>query len=340
MEISMLRVKNATFLQDRQGRAVCGIYNERGQQLVTGGQAIPDSLLTRAVFIMSESASLIRMNQDPAPRRSTADLIPADGSDDQMLKRYYSERMIRLYHQTFSRIKEIFSSTEFSSETLSAAEEIVDECYSADLYQLRGILGMMAKKDDYVINHSFSVFLLFLQSVNDFKECIHEEGFYDTFKQRTAKVNFNRDSIKKYALGALLHDFGKVFIPKEILVKPGALSFSEYEVVKKHSLYGVKSLMNAGVEDQDLLRVVGDHHASYRSYKREDQNPLAQICNILDVYDATQTDRVYKPAVTYDESLAILYMEKRKNGWSDFLFNHLMNRSLPDFKKSVLSRVG
>jgi len=327
----MIRVKSANLLKNPQGCALCALYNEGGNKILNKGEVIPAPLAIRSVYIPSSSTSLIKTSNSTGVKTKGAD-------DELLLKGYYSQKMITLYHQVASRMEEILTNRNFTSETLGVAEDIVEECYSADYFELRSILFAIRKKNEYTSNHSFSLFLLFLQAVNNFKESIYEEGFYDSFKQRSNKINFNRDSIKKYALGALLHDYGKVFIPDEILNKPGKLTPAEYDEVRKHPIYGVKALMQAGIEDKDLLSIVGDHHGSYRLFQREEPNPLAQICNVLDIYDASQTKRVYRDAMSHEDSIRLLYAEKQNLHWSDYIFNHLVKRTIPEFQKKDFSK--
>lgn len=98
----------------------------------------------------------------------------------------------------------------------------------------------------------------------------------------------------------LLHDIGKSKIPNEILYKPGPLTPSEYEEMKKHSLYGYKILEGNIAISRDILLAVLMHH------EREDGSgyPLglkgdrisfyAKVTAIADVFDAMTSDRVYR----------------------------------------------
>ncbi|SHJ01242.1 HD-GYP domain-containing protein [Lutispora thermophila] len=102
----------------------------------------------------------------------------------------------------------------------------------------------------------------------------------------------------------LLHDIGKSKIPNEILYKPGPLTSSEFEEVKKHSVYGYKILEGNIAISKDVLLAVLMHH------EREDGSgyPLglkgdkisfyAKVTAIADMFDAMTSDRVYKKRQT------------------------------------------
>ena len=333
----MLRVKNGSYLiSNNNNCAICSIYNENGDKLVEKNNPIPSILLNRPVFVQPSSASLLKKSNfavKHVEEYNSALFKTQNTSEEEILKEKYSKRMIKIYYQISSRLEEILTNRNFSSETLKVSEEIIEECFNANYFELRSILLAIRKKSDYISNHSFSLLLLFLQAIENFKESIYEDGFYKIFKQRSGKINFNRDSIKRYALGALLHDYGKVFIPDEILNKKGKLTENEFNNIKKHPVYGVRALMQAGIEDRDILHIVGDHHGRYRLFNSEEQGPLAQICNILDMYDAIQSKNPYRGPLTADQTIKILHAEKKHLNWSDYIFKHIINEIIPEFQK-------
>lgn len=122
-----------------------------------------------------------------------------------------------------------------------------------------------------------------------------------------------------------LHDIGKVGIPDSVLLKPGKLTEDEFEIMKKHTLFGVNALKHAGSECESLsfirtaLEIVGGHHekfdgTGYPSGLKGKDIPLAsRLMAIIDVYDALVNVRVYKPAYTHKEAIDIIVKEKNKH---------------------------
>lgn len=124
---------------------------------------------------------------------------------------------------------------------------------------------------------------------------------------------------------APLHDIGKVGIPDKILLKPGRLDSEEFEIMKKHTTYGVEALThelnpaNTVSFIQTAIDIVGTHHekfdgTGYPHGLKAEKIPLCgRLMAIIDVYDALTSKRVYKPAFAHEQALEIILSEKGKH---------------------------
>lgn len=113
---------------------------------------------------------------------------------------------------------------------------------------------------------------------------------------------------------APLHDIGKVAIPDQILLKPGALTDAEFRLMQNHSIIGAQTLESVIVSGHEaaFLRMAMDiarhHHerydgTGYPDRLADDRIPLAaRIVCLADSYDAIRTPREYKPARTHQEA--------------------------------------
>lgn len=128
-------------------------------------------------------------------------------------------------------------------------------------------------------------------------------------------------NIKDLKDGAMLHDFGKVLIPPEILNKNGALTPDEHKIMDLHSELGYQLLKNSGVNDE-VLKLVRYHHSNKQNDFVPDIN--LQILNLADKYSALTEERVYKEAFSPQKALTILYGEVKKGDIHPFLFNALV----------------
>lgn len=127
------------------------------------------------------------------------------------------------------------------------------------------------------------------------------------------------DDLKTLEYGGFLHDIGKIAIPDAVLFKPDALTSSEYEVVKQHTVIGDR--LCGGLRSLNRVRGIVRHHherldgSGYPDGLRGDAIPLlAQIMGIVDVYDALATARSYKSAFDTERAHEELWGEARR-GW-------------------------
>ncbi|MDK2981734.1 MAG: cyclic di-GMP phosphodiesterase [Chloroflexota bacterium] len=118
-----------------------------------------------------------------------------------------------------------------------------------------------------------------------------------------------------------LHDIGKVGIPDEILLKPGRLTPEEFEVMKTHVTIGADMLqeVHERFPHNEFIKLGIDiartHHEKwngkgYPNGLAGEGIPLSgRIMAIVDVYDAVRSKRVYKPAVSHEETCAIIIQD-------------------------------
>ena len=117
--------------------------------------------------------------------------------------------------------------------------------------------------------------------------------------------------------GALLHDFGKVLIPPEILNKPDRLTPEEHKIMDLHTELGYQLLKYTGVNN-DVLKLVRYHHDN----NYPDIN--LQIINLADKYSALTEKRVYKDAMTPKQALTVIYSEVKDGKIERPIFNALV----------------
>ncbi len=112
---------------------------------------------------------------------------------------------------------------------------------------------------------------------------------------------------------ALLHDVGKVAIPGNILLKPGRLNDSEWEIMKKHPLIGA-DMVSMVDELNDVEAYIQSHHeyfdgSGYPYGLKGEQIPLGgRIISVIDAYCAMTEGRVYQAACTHNEAIEEIRM--------------------------------
>lgn len=159
----------------------------------------------------------------------------------------------------------------------------------------------------------------------------------------TDRYSFSEEEMDMISTVSALHDIGKVFVPEEILNKPGKLTPEEWEIMKQHTVRGDEFLHKITVNYSGRFmatarEICRSHHERYdgRGYPdglAGDEIPIAaQVVSVADVYDALTSDRCYKKAYLHEEAIAMIC-----NG-SCGSFNPLLIRCLQDISDDLLLR--
>ncbi len=152
-----------------------------------------------------------------------------------------------------------------------------------------------------------------------------------------------RETIHEIAVGALLHDVGKVRVPGTILNKPAKLTETEFDAMKRHVLQSEAVLRHVPGVSRIALDVVAQHHERFdgsgypHRLKAEAISLYGQMGAIVDVYDAITSDRVYHKAMPPTEALRKL-LESSKSQFNPELV-HAFIRSVGIYPAGSLVRL-
>src|SRR5690554_3773003 len=127
--------------------------------------------------------------------------------------------------------------------------------------------------------------------------------------QETARVmDLDDDEIEAAYWTGMVHDIGKLLIPREILNKKGPLTDEEYELIKKHSYWSYKSLSKSSLLG-NIAHYVLYHHERWdgRGYpdglKGEEIPLVSQILALADSWDAMTSKRSYRDPLSEEKAL-------------------------------------
>ncbi len=125
-------------------------------------------------------------------------------------------------------------------------------------------------------------------------------------------LGFSGAHLHSIGIASLLHDVGKIFVPEEILSKPGVLTADERKIVETHTVKGARYLM--GIDDIPKLAIIAalEHHrkfdgSGYPTIKGGwIPNVTSQMISIADVFDAMRSVRAYQGAIPMDRIVDVL----------------------------------
>jgi HD-GYP domain-containing protein (c-di-GMP phosphodiesterase class II) len=183
---------------------------------------------------------------------------------------------------------------------------LVDEITASVTRNAGTLIGLARLKtaDDYTYMHSIAVCALMISLG---REC-----------------GLSPPDLREAGLAGMLHDIGKMAIPKDILQKPGKLTPEEYQTIKNHPSAGYDLLMNGRAVGKMALDVCLHHHekvdgSGYPKSLASGQISLpAKMSAVCDVYDAITSNRPYKHGWEPGESL------RRMAEWNNGHFDNMV----------------
>ena len=126
------------------------------------------------------------------------------------------------------------------------------------------------------------------------------------------ELGLDAERRRNLEFAALLHDVGKIAIPKEIINKPGKLDPDEWVLVKTHTVEGQRMLDRVGGFMREVGLIVRSHHerwdgGGYPDGLAGEAIPLeARIITCCDSWNAMRTDRPYRKALAVEAALTEL----------------------------------
>jgi putative nucleotidyltransferase with HDIG domain len=133
----------------------------------------------------------------------------------------------------------------------------------------------------------------------------HSQGVVGLALAVADALGLDAERRRNLEFGAMLHDVGKITIPKEIINKPGKLDPHEWEIIKTHPAEGQRMLEQVGGFMREVGEIVRAHHerwdgGGYPDGVAGEALPLeARIITCCDSWSAMRTDRPYRGAMSY-----------------------------------------
>ena len=147
-------------------------------------------------------------------------------------------------------------------------------------------------KDEYLLEHSFAVSMLM--------------ALFCRY------LGINKTDIEELAIGAFLHDIGKIRTPDHILHKPGKLTADEFDIMKLHVNHSIDIIKSIPGISKASLDVAGLHHEKLNGegypfgLAGQKISRYGRMLSICDIYDALTANRCYKDGLTQLKSFSIL----------------------------------
>jgi diguanylate cyclase (GGDEF)-like protein len=207
---------------------------------------------------------------------------------------------------------------ECEKETYSISELLnkADQAMYAAKNQGKNLVHIYNGHSEYSVKHSLSLekeleeaeFQLKIFLSKDVYTYRHSKRVYQYAVDFSRILNLSVHERKTLILGALVHDMGKIEIPRDILNKKGKLEPHEWEMMKKHVTWG-KEIVSTNKKLEDLIPLVELHHERYDGHgypyglAGKSIPKLARILCVIDSFDAMTTERPYQKTKSFQEAI-------------------------------------
>jgi len=245
------------------------------------------------------------------------DVLSIDSKDD--VKKYFKTETENFYSNSpdsnkQTRLKEEFESAKkIKAEIENLASELSVTIQTGNKIQADKIESVVEKVIDSVSRNKNAMSLLTNikgKSEATFVHSIRVSIFAIAFAKY---LKLNPEEIKTIGIAALVHDFGKLHLPGEVLNKQGKLSFDEFSVYHKHPELGKKLLEKTDGISKEVQQIVLEHHEQYDGFgypnglKGNEISQSSQIVSICNVYDHLTCDTDYTGAFNPVRALKMIY---------------------------------
>lgn len=198
-----------------------------------------------------------------------------------------------VYNSAVSAVKDIMKSAKVGqSVNVAKVEKLVGSLTDALFTDHLNMLGLTVIKsyDETTFYHSVNTCILCLSLGNN--------------------LSLDRDKLAILGAAALLHDIGKVNIPKELTTKPMPLTPEEFETMKRHPIEGAEILSQMPGMHKLSMVVAYEHHVGYdlsgypKLTNKDRPHLFSRIVQVADSYEAGTSIRPFKGSKLPDQVLA------------------------------------
>lgn len=285
-------MKRVLTIKAKEGMVIAGdVYTDGGHLVITKGTVLDKEIIEKLkyysvfdFFIVEES--LISYEQDDLERMIFSDenVIGEDESYYKKIKQTEKFKKFEgMFNESVVKVEKSINDMVFRNSPIQVNELLEDvkkitQEFKPDV-RLFDMVHCIEGYDDLTYVHSVNVALI--------------------SRIISMWMKYSEEEQDMVTLGGLLHDIGKLMIPKDVITKPGRLTPTEYALVQSHPIHGYNILKNQDIDEHvkncALMhheRCDGEGYPSKLVYNEID--PYARIVAIADVYDAMTSNRVYR----------------------------------------------
>ncbi|QGU95595.1 HD domain-containing protein [Clostridium bovifaecis] len=212
----------------------------------------------------------------------------------------YNIFMVYVEDERFSDISNIKDLAEVKKVTLEIIPNLFNDLLEGDRRNLKKSLNMVEELVEDIVNQNSININLYEVKAYDNYTYIHcvDTSVISIYLGNC--LGLSKLEIKELGVSAILHDIGKIEIPNEIINKESGLTENEFELIKRHPIYGKEILEKSGLFSERIVNGVLHHHERVDGkgypYGLEGDSicDYGKIITVSDVFTAVSANRSYR----------------------------------------------
>jgi HD-GYP domain-containing protein (c-di-GMP phosphodiesterase class II) len=221
--------------------------------------------------------------------------------------------------------------TEIFQDAIDAVKEMVQAVHLDKASNLRKMNTIVQTMVDNILDNRDALMGLTSIKMYDEYTFAHSVNTSILAVSLGTYLSFDKPQIAALGIAGLMHDIGKVNVPREIINKPAKLTDEEWEQVKRHPIEGALVLSDiTGVSKLAMVAAFEHHqHGGARGYPQVDgalrPHPFSQIVALADAYEALTAARVYYSVQMPPDNAIRILLSKRSSDFNPILVKALVN---------------
>ena len=238
---------------------------------------------------------------------------------------------------------ELIAAKKLHTKTKEAVVSLFKDVRMGNALKLDGAVSLVDELNQSIIRNPSALICLSRLKTADNYTYLHSVSVCVLMIALGRQLGMKDDMLKQAGIAGLLHDIGKVFIPDEVLNKPGKLTDEEFNIVKMHPVKGWEFLKDSGEVSDLILDVCRHHHERVDGMGYPDKlsgealTLFARMGAVCDVYDAITSNRSYKKGWEPVES--IRKMAEWNNGHFDEVVFHAFVKTVGIYPTGTLLKL-
>lgn len=260
-------------------------------------QALKAKSIEKLLIDLSKTRVQTNKTKPVAPPSAT--LVPKQDNPQQDSSKI-------LFNQEIAKARAVFN------ESKNIQKKLFHNAQNGLLLELEPVYRITSESTDIIFNNPNALACVLNIRNKDEYLLEHSVAVSVSMTMFAVYLKMDKDIVNQLAIGAFLHDVGKIMVPDHILNKPGKLTDDEFVVMKSHASHSIEIMKQTAGISALSLEVASLHHEKLNGkgypneLKADNISQYGRMISICDIFDALTSTRCYKLGYSQVKAFGIL----------------------------------